>query len=260
METGHACRLGAWAAVGPAVGARRRRPAFSASLYGLPCRNAAPVTGPLLCPDCLEAIVSEDGPRCVLCAAKNSVAAVDDTDGCRECARFDLRFDAALTLGNYDGLMREFVLRIKRQQHESLTLALAKLVWREHGDAIAAWECDLALPVPMHWWRRVWRGTNSPDLLAARMAENLNIDCLPRCVARSRATQPQSELAPGERFHNVRGAFRLRRGYDIRGARVLLVDDILTTGATASEVARVLKRAGAREVNVLVLARTQQSI
>jgi len=61
-----------------------------------------------------------------------------------------------------------------------------------------------------------------------------------------------------DRFPNVRGAFRLRRGYDVRGARVLLIDDILTTGATASEVARVLKKSGAKMVHVVVLARTQQ--
>jgi predicted amidophosphoribosyltransferase len=109
----------------------------------------------------------------------------------------------------------------------------------------------------MHWWRRVQRGTNSPDLIATHLADQARIDCLPRCVARRRATQPQSELAPSDRFQNVRGAFRLRRGYDVRAAKVLLVDDILTTGATASEVARVLKRAGAERVRVLVVARTQ---
>jgi ComF family protein len=217
----------------------------------------APITGPLLCQECLAAIVSQDVPRCERCAAK--LFAADGPEDCRECARFELRFDAALTLGDYDGLMREYVLRIKRQQHEALTLALSKLAWRELANEITAWQCDLVIPVPMHWWRRVWRGTNSPDLLAARLAENLSIDCLPRCVARSRATQPQSTLASGERFHNVRGAFRLRRGYDIGGACVLLVDDILTTGATASEVARALKRAGARQVKVVVLARTQNS-
>jgi ComF family protein len=229
---------------------------FPPRCAGCDAELAAPVAGPLLCTKCLTAIVSRDVPRCDRCGAR--IFAADGPDDCRECARFELRFDAAVALGNYDGLMRQFVLRMKQQQHEALTLALAGLVWREYAQAITAWKCDLVVPVPMHWWRRVWRGTNSPDLLATRLAEDLRVDCLPRSVTRSRATQPQSELALGERFHNVRGAFRLRRGYDVRGARVLLVDDILTTGATASEVARVLKRSGALRVSVVVLARTQQ--
>jgi ComF family protein len=221
---------------------------------------ASPASDPLLCPKCLQAIVSSDEPRCGHCGARTSEAIAAGPDECPECARFDLRFDAALTLGNYDGLMRQFVLRMKHQRHEALTLALAALVWREFAAAIAAWKCDLVVPVPMHWWRRVWRGTNSPDLLAGRLASCLGVDCLPRSIARRRATQPQSALALGERFHNVRGAFQLRRGYDVRGARVLLVDDILTTGATASEVARLLKRSGAQRVSVVVVARTQHPV
>jgi ComF family protein len=228
---------------------------FPPRCAGCDAELAAPVADPLLCPKCLAAIVSGDAPRCGRCGAKTAAQA--GSGDCPECTRFDLRFDAALALGNYDGLMRQFVLRMKHQQQEALTLAMAGLVWREFAESIVAWQCDLVVPVPMHWWRRVWRGTNSPDLLASRLAEDLRVDCLPRCVSRSRATEPQSALAPGERFHNVRGAFHLRRGYDVRGARVLLVDDILTTGATASEVARVLKRSGAARVRVVVLARTQ---
>ncbi len=229
---------------------------FPPRCAGCDSELAAPVAGPLLCSRCLTAIVSRDTPRCGRCGAR--AFAASGADECPECTRFDLRFDAALALGNYDGLMRQFVLRMKHQQHETLTLAMAGLVWREFAESIVAWQCDLVVPVPMHWWRRVWRGTNSPDLLATCLAEDLGVDCLLRSVSRSRATQPQSALASGERFHNVRGAFQLRRGYDLRGARVLLVDDILTTGATASEVARVLKRSGAAQVSVVVLARTQQ--
>lgn len=75
-------------------------------------------------------------------------------------------------------------------------------------------------------------------------------------LVRTRKTLPQADLPPSRRFENVRGAFRLAAGYDIRGARVLLVDDILTTGATCSEAAKVLKQAGAASVAVAVIART----
>lgn len=100
------------------------------------------------------------------------------------------------------------------------------------------------------------RGTNNPDILARQIARHLGVPDEPSLLIRRRDTLPQADLPPGRRFENVRGAFRIRAGYDIRGARVVLVDDVLTTGATSSEAAKTLKRAGAQAVVVAVIART----
>jgi predicted amidophosphoribosyltransferase len=105
--------------------------------------------------------------------------------------------------------------------------------------------------------RRLFRGTNSPEILAWRIAGQLGARVAPGMLFRSRNTLPQADLPPGKRFQNVRGAFGLRAGYDLRDRKVVLVDDVLTTGATCSEIAGVLKRAGAATVVAAVLARAE---
>jgi len=107
----------------------------------------------------------------------------------------------------------------------------------------------------MFWTRRLVRGTNSAEILAEVLAGQLQVPLARGMIVRCRNTLPQARLKPRERFANVRGAFRVRAGYAWDGLRVVLVDDILTTGATASEVAGVLKRAGVARVAVVVLAR-----
>lgn len=160
-------------------------------------------------------------------------------------------------LGPYEGVLRSVVLRMKRRQSESLSIAAARLYAQCRRDALAQARADMITPVPMHWLRRLGRGVNSPQIVARCLAGAMDVPLAPRMLARRRNTLPQSELLPRERLANVRGAFRVRAGYDLRGARVLLVDDILTTGATCGEIARVLRRAGATAVFAAVLARAQ---
>jgi ComF family protein len=123
------------------------------------------------------------------------------------------------------------------------------------GARLAELRADVIVPVPMFWTRRLLRGVNSPEILAESLAGRLDLPVLRRVLVRTRNTLPQFSLPPSERFPNVRGAFRVRRGYDLSGARVLLVDDVLTTGATSSEAARALRSAGAEAVLVAVAAR-----
>ena len=109
----------------------------------------------------------------------------------------------------------------------------------------------------MYWTRRLFRGTNSPEILARHLARHLGIPLAGGMLIRCRNTLPQAHLPPGKRFQNVLGAFRLGAPYDLRGAKVVLVDDILTTGATCSEAAKVFKRAGAAMVVAAVVARAE---
>lgn len=134
---------------------------------------------------------------------------------------------------------------------------MGRLYVLHRGHQILGLKPDIAVPVPMHWKRQLTRGTNSAEILAMEIARNLGIPAVPRLLTRCRNTLPQKDLQPKERIGNVRGAFRLTTGYAIQGARVLLIDDILTTGATCRETAGVLRRAGARSVIVAVLARAE---
>lgn len=211
---------------------------------------------PLFCNKCRGELAPAAIDRCFHCAAR--VPSPEDTsDGCYFCRGASLKFDRVFTLGSYDGPLRHATLRMKHWHEEPLTLAVAQLVWQRLADDLRQLEIDAVAPVPMHWSRRFSRATNSPDLLAATFARHLGTPLGLGSMIRRRNTRTQSSLPPGQRFENVRGAFRLRRGVEFRGAHVLLVDDILTTGATCSEVARVFKQAGAAKVHVAVVARAQ---
>jgi ComF family protein len=111
------------------------------------------------------------------------------------------------------------------------------------------------MPIPMFWGRRLRRGKNCPETLAECLSQSLGVPMRRGLLVRHRNTLPQNNLTPAHRFKNMRGAFRVRRPTIVAGARVLLVDDVLTTGATCSEAAKTLKQAGAETVAVAVVAR-----
>ncbi|MBL9084027.1 MAG: ComF family protein [Planctomycetales bacterium] len=137
---------------------------------------------------------------------------------------------------------------------------MARLLIERYAEQWEATEFDLVVPIPMHWFRRAIQGHNGPDLTATLVAKRLGIVDYPRLLVRRRRTRPQAGLTPPQRRDNVHNAFALRNGYRVEGAKVLLIDDILTTGATCSEAARTLKRAGATTVAVAVLGRAQSEV
>jgi ComF family protein len=184
-----------------------------------------------------------------------SADGANDLDGCSMCRKPPLRFDAVVAIGQYQTNLREAILRMKRPRHDFLSRAMAGLLYQARSDQLAALHAEVIIPIPMYWIRRWRRGTNSAEVLARSLAQKLLLPARLKCLARTRDTLPQSGLPRKERFRNVRGAFRVRRPAGLDGARVLLVDDVLTTGATASEAARVLKKAGAAMVAVAVVAR-----
>jgi ComF family protein len=177
-------------------------------------------------------------------------------DECGVCRRRKYCFDKVVPLGVYEGAVRQAVLRMKRAENDYLARAMAELYWRRRGAELAALKPDVVIPVPMYWRRRMNRGVNSPETLAAKVSRCLGVPFERRMLIRCRRTRPQAELSPSKRIENVRGAFRLEGGYDIKGIRVLVVDDIMTTGATCSEIAKVLRAAGAESVCAAILART----
>ena len=109
--------------------------------------------------------------------------------------------------------------------------------------------------MPIHWMRRVCRGANSPEIVARPLARRLQVPVTTRLLAVRRRVRKQGTLSPTERFSNIRGIFSVTTRYDIEGTNIVLVDDVMTTGATASEAARMLRAAGAAKVVVTVVAR-----
>ncbi len=212
--------------------------------------------GPLLCDGCQEALGPRQWPSCRRCGAE-AAPGLPLPDGCPLCLHTPFQFETVVTLGGYRGELRRAILAMKRPFGEPLAAALGQLLLSRRGNELNAWKLDSIVPIPMHWRRRLVRKTNGPDRLASELGCGLGLPVLARVLRRCRNTLPQKNLLPRERFRNVRGAFRLARRGGWTGRRVALVDDVMTTGATANEAARLLKQAGADAVIVVVLARAE---
>jgi ComF family protein len=144
---------------------------------------------------------------------------------------------------------------MKRSSEEPLMTAMGRLLAQRLGDELLTLRPDVVVPIPMHWTRRLVRGTNSPEIMGGILARELGIISGPRALRRKRRTRRLADLTRQERKRTLRNAFSIARGCDFTGARVLLVDDVLTTGTTCDTAARALKNGGAAEVTVLVAAR-----
>jgi ComF family protein len=165
------------------------------------------------------------------------------------------RFERARAAVAYDGVARRMVQGLKYSDRTDLAPWMAGWMARAGAELLA--EADVIVPVPLHRRRFLWRRFNQSAELARMLAGRAGKPFEPMAVARVKVTRQQVGLRPREREDNVRGAFRVPAEADIevRGRRVLVVDDVYTTGATVSAVARALKRGGASAVDVLTFAR-----
>ncbi len=218
------------------------------------CFKALPVGYSFFCADCHSGLAENCAAVCPRCAATVGPFAVTD-GGCHRCGDETFAFRRVFRLGAYEGKLRDAILLVKSCHNEVLAELLGTL-WAERN---AAAQRDLGgdciVPVPLHWRRRWQRGYNQSDAIAYGIAEVLRLPLYRQCLRRVRHTPVQPSQAPSARRENVRGAFTVRSHCDIVDRHVLLIDDVMTTGATAHEAARALLAAGAAQVSVAVLAR-----
>jgi ComF family protein len=170
------------------------------------------------------------------------------------CRNLGFHFDRAVRLGPYEGLRRELILRMKQPSGECLAEWVGDAWASTAEEKLRALAADFVVPVPMHWRRRWSRGYNQSEVLARSLASRLRLPCRPGWLRRVRHTPFQTEQSPTARRENVKGVFLTHPRNELRNRTVMLVDDVLTTGATASEAARGLRAAGAGAVVIAVLA------
>jgi ComF family protein len=189
---------------------------------------------------------------CERCAAPGRNVA---SQHCPRCQERNYRFDATFAGGVYSDLLRAAILQLKSGQNEPLGEALGTWIASRWLLTEFAETFDCVIPMPCHWRRRWSRGGNPAESLCRPISRILSIPTNDRILRVGRMSMKQGTLSPNQRFENVRGLFRVSAGYSLSAQRILLVDDVMTTGATASDAARALRKAGAARVQVLVAAR-----
>ena len=207
-----------------------------------------------VCVDCVQELTPVINNSCLRCGASVGPHAATD-DGCVHCRRQPIRFGSVVCLGMYDEAMRKAILASKWSYSAIGIRSLARLLAAERLEALQAVEADIVIPVPQHWVARIRRRFNPAAIIAETVASGLKIEDDQHILRRRRMTRPQKRVSVQERYRNQRASFWLRDTHLLRGKRVLLVDDVLTTGATCSEAARLLKQHGAASCHVAIIAR-----
>jgi len=201
-------------------------------------------------------------PLCTACGRPFATSSGVD-HRCTDCLKHRYCFDRARSVGVYGNALQLLVSFLKYQGAVQLAAPLGRLMWDHLITFQDMGEVDRIVPVPLHWRRLRRRGFNQaelllrhwPGLIDGRGAVLLRGKVTVNALARIRFTASQTGLGPEERQQNLRQAFKVKHPEQIKGCRVLLVDDVFTTGATVDACARALKRSGADAVHVFTLAR-----
>ncbi|MEL7480890.1 MAG: phosphoribosyltransferase family protein [Pseudomonadota bacterium] len=219
-------------------------------LSGHPARGA-------LTPEDFTALSFITGPVCQSCGQPQEIDLGTDTI-CAACTARPPPWTTARAALAYDDVSRKPILALKRQGRRDGLKVMARWMCLSGQEAVA--KSNLIVPVPLHYRRLVSRGYNQSGWLAAEISRQTGLALFQTALKRTRATPSQAGLSRRARARNVKGAFSVRRSHVklISGKKVLLVDDVLTTGATLGAAARALAKAGAEEIHALVLARVVQ--
>ena len=219
--------------------------------------EAAPGAEGGLCPGCkAEALSLASLPYCPRCGATLGPHVPTRQDGCSACPVPLPRFVELFRLGPYAGPLRAVVRQLKYRRRRLGRPGLGQMLCQAVLARCPQRSFDLVVPVAMHWRRRAARGWNHARVLARAVGKALHLP-VACALVRIRNTPPQVSLPRSRRLENVRGSFAVSDRPAVRQARILLVDDVTTTGATAGEAARTLLAGGAAAVSLAVIAKAE---
>jgi len=218
------------------------------------CQCCREFSEALLCPQCLQGFAFIEAPFCEMCGAPFDPLSVAGRL-CGECYAGRCLLDRIRSLLHYRDTVRTAIHEFKYRGRQRLYRPLGEMMAQRFAEWFGDLQVQVVTPVPLHRRRERDRGFNQAELLAAVICERHSLPLGHDLLIRSKFTKPQIELTRAQRAVNVRGAFTVARPEEVRGRRLLLVDDVFTTGATLSACARALKRAGAAAVYGYTLAR-----
>jgi ComF family protein len=212
--------------------------------------------GTCICSECLSSALPIEGKTCARCGAPVAGGEGGQHAGCPQCVDLDLRFGRNESFGVFLGTLRELIHLYKFGKRRSLSRLFSELIVGSKKPYILGH--DMIAPIPLTRERALERGYNQSFLVARGIAEKLPVAFFGEVLTRKGKGRPQSSVPTRrERLANITDRFCVKKSVKnrIKGASVLLFDDVLTTGATASECARALVKEGARSVDLLTIAR-----
>jgi ComF family protein len=236
--------------------------ALSSVLFPAPCRLCARTLDNFgripICSSCLASLAPQNGPMCVRCGRPlvSPVAESIAQPLCHLCRRGLYDFDLARSYGPYTPAMASAIILLKYHEVASLGGWFAGRLLDLAAQVPQLDSVDVVVPVPQHPSRLRERGYNQAELIARPLARRLGLPCRPYLLLRARPRPDKLRLTVRERWRTVRGAYAVRQGARVDNLRVLLVDDVFTTGATLDACSRTLRRAGASYILALSVART----
>lgn len=202
-----------------------------------------------LCPDCWTKASFINRPFCHRCCDELRYEIIPG-EVCHKCQTTKRKLDLVRAVFKYDFSIKQPILRYKNLCDMDSGMFFSRLMAKSASEI----DFDYLVAVPLHYFRLLWRGYNQSSILANMIADQTGKSYLPGLLRRSRFTGSQGNYSGKERRANVTGAFEVKQ--NVSGKRFLIVDDVYTTGSTLEECATVLKRAGAKSVSALVIAKT----
>ncbi len=208
-----------------------------------------------ICDVCKKKIRYIHHPYCLRCGAvlgphTNSLA----KEGCTACKGKYLPFNTLTPVTYYDGVMKTLIHKFKYARQKFLFSLLHDILLTHENLNEIVPNVDVIVPVPLHWLKKMHRGFNQSELLSRGIQRHFSKPLSTNNLCRIKNTASQTHLSKGQRQANIHNAFFVNHPQSFKGKKILLVDDVLTTGVTASECSKKLKEAGAKSVHLLILA------
>lgn len=204
-----------------------------------------------LCPECEKTSVKLGTDICGKCGR----VLANEAEFCDTCIRNERAFVRARSCYVYEGAPKKFVYRLKFGGRRYLAAFIAEAMVDRYLDC--GFECDCVVAVPLSAKRKRKRGYNQAELIAEELSSRLKLPLIDGALVKTKENKPQTKLTKREREENVRGVYEVTSPEAFKGRRVLVVDDVMTTGATLGEVSRILYKAKARSVEALTYCSTR---
>lgn len=225
--------------------------------YCVYCEKSRQGGGDYLCRLCQEEMVFIDPPYCHSCGIPADISYDFPTENfeCALCRKNSFAFDRARSLGPYDAALKKLISHFKFRNQPGVMNDIAPFIAEYFGKQEESQEGFHVVPVPLFFKRMKERTFDQSFLIAREVARTLSLPLANGLLRRVRDTESQAKKTKVERAKNIKGAFAVDRPDRVAGMNILLVDDVMTTGATVNEAAKMLKRAGAGQIHVFTLAR-----